>query len=501
MALRNVFACLVHEAPDCVEDLVRNLRCLDPASEVVLYDGSEHGRLLDGVDLPAEHVQVHPRPRPMQWGRLHGFALDCMRHALAELPFDAMTIVDSDQLLIRPGYSQRLAEVLAEEPATGCLINAESTRPRALGGPLGEAWQERRAWSRYLCRFPDGEELFPQWSFWPSTVFTAEGARRLLALWDDPELTRLVADTGVSATEEVVLPTLVALSGAGVRPSPFRRDCLQFRRTYAPAELERVARLDDAFWLHPAPRALDDPVRAWVRDRYAGYRYRSSAGRASPSTATATPLVSCLLAAGDDRRRTEAAVRAFQRQSYPDRELVLLDDGDHPVEELVADVPRVTYLRPAARRSPTLGRAVTRLVDQVRALVDDAADVCGLRTVHYYDASQRCAWRYSYPRDRRPWLAEPTLCYRRELWEDCPFPETAPPWQAGFFWASRARRLTALDEATWYVAMLPLDVAPEADRPGTWWTSVPVDAVDRLLGDDRPWFEPAVAPTQGGARS
>ena len=33
-SLRNVHACLVHENPDCVTDLARNLRALDPPSEI-----------------------------------------------------------------------------------------------------------------------------------------------------------------------------------------------------------------------------------------------------------------------------------------------------------------------------------------------------------------------------------------------------------------------------------------------------------------------------------
>ena len=36
----NVHAVLVHESPECVSDLVANLRHLDPASTVLLYDGT-----------------------------------------------------------------------------------------------------------------------------------------------------------------------------------------------------------------------------------------------------------------------------------------------------------------------------------------------------------------------------------------------------------------------------------------------------------------------------
>ncbi len=36
---RNVFACLVHESQACTVDLVRELRCLAPASAIILYNG------------------------------------------------------------------------------------------------------------------------------------------------------------------------------------------------------------------------------------------------------------------------------------------------------------------------------------------------------------------------------------------------------------------------------------------------------------------------------
>src|SRR5262249_52957128 len=95
--LRNIFACLVHEKPECVIDLARNLRYLDPDSAILLYDGGHDPRLLrNGFPWERYGAVVHPRPRPMEWGRLHDFALDCMRFALAEMPFDMMTIVDSD---------------------------------------------------------------------------------------------------------------------------------------------------------------------------------------------------------------------------------------------------------------------------------------------------------------------------------------------------------------------------------------------------------------------
>src|SRR5687767_2523142 len=113
-AFHNVHAVLVHERQDVVLDLVRNLRHLDPDSTILLYNGGRDASLLDRAFVRGgEEPLVHPRPRRLEWGRLHDFALDCMRFALDTLSFDTLTIVDSDQLAARPGYSVHLAAHLA----------------------------------------------------------------------------------------------------------------------------------------------------------------------------------------------------------------------------------------------------------------------------------------------------------------------------------------------------------------------------------------------------
>src|SRR5262249_252205 len=118
----NVFACLVHEAPDCVHDLIDNLQFFDPTSTVLLSDASGRS-LVPQLGLNGRKgVVAHPYPRRMSWGRLHDFAIDCMRYALEHLEFEALTIVDSDQLALRPGYSHYLEGFLGQHPDVGCLV-------------------------------------------------------------------------------------------------------------------------------------------------------------------------------------------------------------------------------------------------------------------------------------------------------------------------------------------------------------------------------------------
>jgi Methyltransferase domain len=274
---RNIFACLVHENVECVVDLVRNLRFLDPASTVLLYNGGEDPRLLQGTfPFEALGVVAHPAPRPMQWGRLHDFALDCMRHAIAHLPFDTLTIVDSDQLALRTGYSARLASSVAQERGVGMFGN----HPFCLGpdsklAVARAAYNEIELWRPFLERFPGGESKFVHWSFWPSSVFTAEAARALVKICDeDTQLQEILRSTKVLATEEVVLPTLVALLGFRLAANPCSYEIVRFRVPYSVQQIDAAMCRHDVFWAHPIPRRHDDPLRQHVRGRFDDYTSR-----------------------------------------------------------------------------------------------------------------------------------------------------------------------------------------------------------------------------------
>src|SRR5262245_44150622 len=118
-ALRNVYACLVHESQECVVDLVRNLRCLDPDSTILLYNGGADGSLLQPRScFDKLGARIHTNPRPIEASKVYQFALDCMQFALDELGFDTLTIVDSDQLCLQSGWSEAVAQQLASNHGT-----------------------------------------------------------------------------------------------------------------------------------------------------------------------------------------------------------------------------------------------------------------------------------------------------------------------------------------------------------------------------------------------
>lgn len=290
--IRNVFACLVHEKSECVIDLVSNLRSLDERSHILLYDGSSNGTLLD-KRLPWSRwgVDICTRPQPMKWGRLHIFALDCLRHLRSGETFDVMTIVDSDQLALRSGYSDFLARRLTNRAGLGLLSSLpERQGPTTSIPPCLTAHQEIGHWRSLLKRFPSGEEKFVHWSFWPSTVITAEAGSALLDVFDhDEELSRILAASRLWATEEVLFPTLAALLGFRIERNPCTYDYVKYRKVYSLSDIEAAYRRPDAFWVHPVPRHYADPGRARIRQLHDNYR------RAGATPHVAGPLRGDLL--------------------------------------------------------------------------------------------------------------------------------------------------------------------------------------------------------------
>lgn len=293
MPIRNVFAVLVHERPECAVDLVRNLRHLDPGSQVLLYNGGKNAGLLDGVPFERLGAVIHPNPRRMEWGKLHGFALDCLRFALDRMPFDTLTIVDSDQLAARPGYSEYLGSFLEEHPRAGVLGNAPFRQPvEGKIGPAAAAYREFDLWRPWLKRFPDGEEKYVHWTFWPSTVFTANAARDLIRLFDeDKQLQEILRKSQIWATEEVLFPTLAALLGYEVLANPCSYDYVQFRQAFTREEMEEALARPDVFWIHPVPRRHDDALRKQVRERHGHYGQEGATRVENPGILTTLPIL------------------------------------------------------------------------------------------------------------------------------------------------------------------------------------------------------------------
>jgi predicted O-methyltransferase YrrM len=740
--IRNIFACLVHENRECVIDLVRNLRTLDPSSLILLYNGGPDPDLLNhGFPFERHGTVVHPAPRRAVWGRLHQFALDCMSWALENDSFDTLTIVDSDQLATRAGYSEHLTRNIGAARRIGLFGNSAVVQTAGTRiAPAEVALRETELWRPLLRQFPEGEAKYPHWCFWPSTVFLADAARDLTRLFATNQLLQCIMErTRIWATEELILPTLVALLGYEIEASPFSYDYVQYRVNYSPHHVESALLREDVFWVHPVPRRYDDPLRKLIRGRLNHYEapfaenrvpdaaapplfltlpilekmrpiegwledaeaellivaltraiaehpgalavveIGSYCGRSTvvlgsaavsadpsgkvrihaidphdgvvgavdrgvirmpptlakfrrnicfaglddrvecitkrpfevewsqpicllfidglhdyanvardfhhfapfvapggfiafhdyapywpgvkafvdellaggcyekvccagsmivvrktpqetdsadarpdavaqqqestpaPAVLTGQPMVSCIMATADRRTLVPQAIRYFERQDYPNKELIVLDDGEDAIADLIPQNASIRYIRIDQRR--TMGAkhnagcelargdivvhwddddwmAPWRLSYQVESLLFQPRDtLSGLSRLLFWDPRASSAWEYIYPAGERTWVCGGTFCYRKQFWETHRHPDMNEGADTVFVWGLHGTNIAPLENHGFYVAMVHArNTSPK--RTNTFgWHAFPVEQVRQLLAADVSFYE------------
>lgn len=268
--LKNVYLCLVHEQLNCLIDLVRNLHYQDPDSTILIFNGGSEFKLNNST-FPFEDFSavLCPVAFPVRYGYLHDFALAAMEFALGHFSFDMLTIVDSDQLALRPGYCALITDYLKDKHNVGLLSN----RPERLTSMDSDVWtsiqafKEIELWRPFLKKFKDGEDKFVHWSFWPSTVFTRDACKDLLNIFKRNEhLQQIMERTEIWATEEIILPTLVSLLGYDIALNPCSHDFVSYQKSFSKQDLNTALQHENTFWIHPVPRHYDNELRKHTRE-------------------------------------------------------------------------------------------------------------------------------------------------------------------------------------------------------------------------------------------
>jgi glycosyltransferase involved in cell wall biosynthesis len=203
------------------------------------------------------------------------------------------------------------------------------------------------------------------------------------------------------------------------------------------------------------------------------------------------------------------AIAYFVRQDYPWRELIILDDGSDPVQDLVPVAPDIRYVRLSPRISLGAKRnlacelargefimhwddddwmAPHRLRYQVGALLSEAGEVCGLRQMLFYDLTSGLTWVYDYPARERTWLAGGSLLYTRDFWRRAPFPETGIGEDTRFLWSKDLSRAVVLRDYRFYVALIHSHNTCPKTCQGEYWSGWP-ESLPELLGKDWAFYQ------------
>ncbi|WP_433727407.1 glycosyltransferase [Actinoplanes sp. CA-051413] len=221
----------------------------------------------------------------------------------------------------------------------------------------------------------------------------------------------------------------------------------------------------------------------------------------------AGPLVSCLMPTADRREFVPSAIRCFLDQSYPDRELVVVDDGRDPVRDIVAGAG-VRYVRLDRRTVLGTKRNIAaetargdvlvhwddddwshpdRLARQAAALTG-RIDVCGLDDLLWWDADRSRVWRYRYPGRGRPWAAGNTLAYRRQAWRRAPFRPLSVGEDTAFIWGPGRFVVLPLHDPSLVIGIIHAHNSSPKITTGPGWSPAPTAAVTRIVGRSPGWW-------------
>jgi glycosyltransferase involved in cell wall biosynthesis len=199
------------------------------------------------------------------------------------------------------------------------------------------------------------------------------------------------------------------------------------------------------------------------------------------------------------------AIRGFQAQEYPNKELIIVDDGEDAVRDLVPDDDRVRYIRLESRTilGEKRNRAVAeargtiivhwddddwnapwRLRYQTEELLASKADICGLDRILFYAPSEARAWEYVYPTGQRPWVYGASLAYSKAFWEKNLFQPIHVGEDTRFVWADARTKIHTLADSRFLVALVHGGNCSRKHTSDPRYEPRPAADVERLLGSD-----------------
>ncbi len=258
--------------------------------------------------------------------------------------------------------------------------------------------------------------------------------------------------------------------------------------------------LDQAHW-----RAVAAP--AWLGEDAASYGLAAAPvpapAPAPPAATVPVPgavLVSCIMPTARRRAFAARAISQFLAQDYRHKELIVVDDGEDPVQDLIPAGAPIRYLRLEGRASVGAKRnmacdmasgsiiahwddddwmAPGWLGSQVAALQAGGADICGLDKVLFHAPERRQAWKYVYD-GARPWVYGGTLCYTKAFWERNRFPDISVGEDNVFVWSRCTKRIACNPHLRLYVATVHAGNTSPKQTGDRRWHPFPVHEIARL---------------------
>ena len=210
------------------------------------------------------------------------------------------------------------------------------------------------------------------------------------------------------------------------------------------------------------------------------------------------------------RRFVLRSIVYFKRQDYPNRELVILDDGTDPVRDMVGWDPQIRYYRIEGKctvgykRNLACQEAVGDLIlhwddddwashwrisYQVASLISSQSDICGLDRLLFYDLDGDQAWKYAY-KGVSNWVYGGTLCYTKDFWNRNPFLDLRTGEDNHFVLNNPSARVLRLTNNHFYLGLIHRGNTSRKLTFGSYWHSASMDTVQNMTGADMRFYQP-----------
>jgi glycosyltransferase involved in cell wall biosynthesis len=224
------------------------------------------------------------------------------------------------------------------------------------------------------------------------------------------------------------------------------------------------------------------------------------------------PLVSCIMPTADRNKFVPHAIRYFLRQDYPNKELVIIDDGNESITDLIPIDPSIRYFRLKEKQPVGTKRNLAceeargdiiahwddddwmsprRLSYQVEALIRSSGEVCGLQRMLFYHIFTGNTWFYVFPSHLSKLLIGGSLVYTRDFWRGAPFQPISIGQETKFISDRPLKRAVYLSDFSMYVAIVHSNNTSSHSFRGPSWMRWPGDLAG-ILGDDLSFYQPVL---------
>ncbi|MEL6719076.1 MAG: glycosyltransferase family 2 protein [Bacteroidota bacterium] len=219
-----------------------------------------------------------------------------------------------------------------------------------------------------------------------------------------------------------------------------------------------------------------------------------------------TPLVSCIMPTYNRRKFIPNAIEYFLRQDYPNKELVIVDDGEDSIEDLIPKDTQIKYFR--TNRFSTLGQkrnyciekstseyimhwddddwmASYRISYQMTELLKNRVEICGIQNMYFRSIITGECWLYKYPNNAKPWLAGGSLLYTKKFWLKQPFPNIQVASDTAFIFSRNLHDYRVHPNYNFYIATIHSANTSSKQTSNSVWHKEDPNILVNLIQEDQ----------------